>query len=116
MICRIAGIGTSLPCGNDARRLADHPSKWSVHIQHKTPVVRNDVAPLGSPYRISNDVVTHLRCRPCSCGVAVANRTVVRGRGKQRTTAGYVQVRTLTDHDLIDYRQVEVTQLIDLVD
>ena len=40
----------------------------------------------------------------------------VRGRGKQRTTAGYVQVRTLTDHDLIDYRQVEITQLIDLID
>ena len=39
-----------------------------------------------------------------------------RGRGKQRTTAGYVQVRTLTEHDLIDYRQVEITQLIDLID
>ena len=40
----------------------------------------------------------------------------VRGRRKQRTTAGYVQVRTLTDHDLIDYRQVEIRQLIDLID
>ena len=40
----------------------------------------------------------------------------VRGRGKQHTTAGYVQVRTLTDHDLIDYRQVEITLLIDLLD
>ena len=40
----------------------------------------------------------------------------VRGRGKQRTTAGYVEVRTLTDHDLIDYGQVEITQLIDLID
>ena len=38
------------------------------------------------------------------------------GRGKQRTTAGYVEVRTLTDHDLIDNRQVEITQLIDLID
>ena len=40
----------------------------------------------------------------------------VRGRGKQRTTAGYVQVRTLTDRDLIDYREVEIARLIDLID
>ena len=46
----------------------------------QAPVVRDDAAPLGSPYRIVCLVVTHLRCRPCSCGVAVANRTVVRGR------------------------------------
>ena len=29
---------------------------------------------------IANHVVAHLRCRLCSCEVAVANRTVVRGR------------------------------------
>ena len=42
--------------------------------------VRDDVAPLDSPYRIVNLAGTHLRCPPCSCEVAVVNRTVVRGR------------------------------------